>query len=397
MEIKLVMAELRLREAIQDQNMKWFFDVIDGKQGPERNEHFLSFLNCHRVLGLAGHLNADFAKKNKSHRQQVLCESLKKCAELMTIKKRFDEASIRFFVLKGMALSQFLYQDFSVRQSCDIDILIEPQNSLAANEILRELGYTNEFGYDVTEKNINIIQSRSHDVQYINQAKQVKVECHFKVRENNLLFAESFENLWQRRQVIDIQSQAFNFFSMNDLLIYLCMHGAHHFYTKLSWLMDVAELIKRFEFDFDAILSHAYQLNCERLVAVSIVLASELMNQPVPKLIQDAYQKDHVAARLRKWSLIGLQGKMMKNNELIGTFLQLYLVNRKGYKITCLKKRLRASYHGVLKHNLPHWVLYIMPVVDLCATTLRGLRFFSKKLLKSCAPVAKNLFLVKDK
>lgn len=364
MEFKPVMRLKHLRQEIRSEKAQQLFRLIDGLPIDYCDQDFLNYLAAHRIIGVLGSLNPDFAQQAKTQRQNVLCESLKKFAALVEIKQQFKEAGIRFFVLKGLVLSQLLYGDFSIRQSCDIDILIEPVNSFKADQIFRKLGYTNRANYIIREKDIPIIQKRAHDIGYVNAEKGVCFECHFRVKENEYLFNVPFEALWERRQTIRIQKHDFDFFGLEDLLIYLSMHGAHHHYARLHWLMDVSMLIQTYTFDFDRLLKQAKNLNCERVFCVSILLACEMLDRPVPMPVKSAFEKDKVAVSIKNWCLLAISARQKPLRKLLAPHLQMQLLAKPAYKWACLKNRFIGRHNAYLKFGLPKCVFYLTPIIE---------------------------------
>ncbi len=77
-----------------------------------------------------------------------------------------------------------------------------------------------------------------------------------------------------------------------DLLLVLCVHAAKHVWIQLSWLCDIAQLVKSSQLDWDAIHDEARRLGIERIVTLNLFLAHELLGSAMPPAIQKRLGED---------------------------------------------------------------------------------------------------------
>jgi len=61
--------------------------------------------------------------------------------QLREIIEGFQEEGVRVLVLRGPALAFSLYPDPAMRPSCDLDLLVLPEQVVQARGILEDLGY----------------------------------------------------------------------------------------------------------------------------------------------------------------------------------------------------------------------------------------------------------------
>ena len=132
-------------------------------------------------LGLLG----DDEISKKFAKQQLIavyrCENAD--YELQQVSSVFEENGIVFVPLKGSIIRQFYPQEW-MRTSCDIDILIKPQDLNKAIDALKEkLSYTVE-----DEKNY-------HDVSLFSPSG-VHLELHFNIQENMDPLDSVLKNVW---------------------------------------------------------------------------------------------------------------------------------------------------------------------------------------------------------
>jgi hypothetical protein len=66
-------------------------------------------------------------------------------------------------------------------------------------------------------------------------------------------------------------------FTPEDLLVYLCEHGAEHSWIRLEWLVAVAELVRSGQVgDWERVTRWARELGTTRRVRAALLLANEL-------------------------------------------------------------------------------------------------------------------------
>ena len=126
--------------------------------------------------------------KLKDTCKQILLNSIfqyqKQNLELMKIRNVFEENQINFIPLKGSVIRDF-YPEPWLRTSCDIDILVRPDDLERATNVLIHNGYT-------------FIEKGSHDVSFFSE-NNVHLELHYNVVEKEYKIAnvsEVFENIW---------------------------------------------------------------------------------------------------------------------------------------------------------------------------------------------------------
>lgn len=73
---------------------------------------------------------------------QAGARSLVAGRQIQRIAGTLQDAGIPVLLLKGPALARTLYPDMALRQSSDIDLLVQPQNIPATEDILGTLGYS---------------------------------------------------------------------------------------------------------------------------------------------------------------------------------------------------------------------------------------------------------------
>ena len=93
-----------------------------------------------------------------------------------------------------------------------------------------------------------------------------------------------------------------------ELLLYLCVHGAISEWCRLKWLCDIPELLA---FDrsivLERVITRAKQLGVSRMLAQGLLLAHELLDLPLLPAIAALARQDSIVRNLveqARWALL---------------------------------------------------------------------------------------------
>jgi len=98
--------------------------------------------------------------------------------------------------------------------------------------------------------------------------------------------------LWSSLKHSRIAGREVPSLSPESLMLFLCMHGAKHMWSRLQWLGDVARLI-RSQLDWARAMELAAEAGCERPVLLGLLLSSELLKASVPEAILERARGVH--------------------------------------------------------------------------------------------------------
>ena len=194
-------------------------------------------------------------------------------AELGRIQKLFTTANIRVLPYKGPALALAAYGDLALRQAGDLDLLVAPENAPAAEQILAGAGYV------VRPNQSSVTDASAHDYhrEFQHPERQTIVELHWRVVGECFSFAPKFETLWQCGEDLAIGDHVSRIMSPQDTLLVLAAHGMKHFWSRLGWICDVAELMRRHPTaDWQKTVDVAEQLGGKKIVLLAMQLAHDV-------------------------------------------------------------------------------------------------------------------------
>lgn len=222
--------------------------------------------------------------------------------ELARLVQRLEQAGIRVMPLKGPVLAFMLYGNLTLRQGGDLDLLVDPARFWEAERILLDAGYTRlQPDFELSPAQALAHFKTNHHSIYRHSVHGFEVELHWQWTQNALLFPLSFEEAWQKRIPLTIGGVTMTTLPREDLLLYLCVHGAVSEWCRLKWLCDIPEMLALVQpIGLEQIITRARQLGVSRLLAQGMLLAHEMLDTPLPPVITALAQQERIVSTLVK-------------------------------------------------------------------------------------------------
>jgi len=170
--------------------------------------------------------------------------------QLREIIKAFKEEGVRVLVLRGPALAWSLYPDPAMRPSCDLDLLVLPEQVVQARGILEDLGYKCLAKRFETSRDFFREECFIH---HENPGNKFPVDLHWVHWELHPFFKGSKEvdilDLFQRAWKVETPTLAFETLHPVDYLIHSAIHLVmiHRNEMRLSWIYDTALLAQHLQ------------------------------------------------------------------------------------------------------------------------------------------------------
>ncbi|HTQ58584.1 MAG TPA: nucleotidyltransferase family protein [Candidatus Solibacter sp.] len=221
-------------------------------------------------------------------------------AELFRLFERFSAVGLEALVIKGPVLSVRCYGDAGSRLYGDLDLIVRDRDILRATELMADLGYEAR----VSRAAIHAKKAPG-EYAFRQPGTRLLVEFHtektFRYHPRPL----PVEKLFQRRVRVKIDSQNIPALSPEDELILICIHGAKHFWERLTYIADVAAFVSRQVLDWERVKSAAAEVAAQRMLYVGLRLAADVLGAPVPEAIVAAGRSDQtvegLAKRILRW------------------------------------------------------------------------------------------------
>jgi hypothetical protein len=201
--------------------------------------------------------------------------------QLLDLLRAFATEGIAVVPVKGPALAESLYRDPALRPFSDLDILVRPRDVPAALRLLSREGYSlaSHMARVPTPTLLNL-----NFELLLHRKQRAPVDLQWKVGLADYPFCIDPEMLWRSLTRCQIAGSEAASLSAEALMLFLCVHGAKHAWSRLQWLGDVARLV-RAQPDWESTMKFAAEAGCRRPLLLALLLAHELLEAPVPQEI----------------------------------------------------------------------------------------------------------------
>lgn len=242
----------------------------------------------------------DVLARLREHRLRISAASLRQAAELARLAGLFAAEGINLLPLKGVVLSQQLYEDPGMRVSGDLDLMVQPDQCEKVGEILEREGYCcGLHGNPLTGKQKEHLRKHEYHLAYSNENKHISIELHWSIGE--LWLPEHLRLLWENSYASDWAGRPVRMLDPDILLLSLCDHGARHRFCCMKWLSDVARLFAiRPSPDISRLLHFAELFDLKRTLAHTALLVHWVYGLPLDEELVKLADADPVAASLSR-------------------------------------------------------------------------------------------------
>ncbi|MEA3335519.1 MAG: nucleotidyltransferase family protein [Chloroflexota bacterium] len=266
-------------------------------QGPVDWTSLARLAELHEVTGLVRHnlatLDLVEAVPEKPRQRitdgarQISFDMMVQARQAVLVLNRLEEAGIHPVYLKGIALADMVYGDFTLRPSIDIDLLVEKRDLEDACRVMQSLGFLDPEKDFVDFHLANGYALNLHGRLLTEQP--LAVEVHWALSPRGLIPLD-YALLRRRSEIFAIEGTPATRFSPEDMLLHQAMHLRKHRFVGLRWLCDAAELIRRFDtlLDWEYIVASSQSAGISTLLYAALSLSSDLLDSPVPPGVLDA-------------------------------------------------------------------------------------------------------------
>ena len=240
--------------------------------------------NC--LKAIPDEIQAQIREKFK----RVMLANMVMTGELLRILAKFQANDMEAIAFKGPSLAQSLYGGIALRQFGDLDILVHLKDVPRATEMLLLEGYN--LPYQLNEKQSSAFLQYAHHHHFYHPKSGITVEIHWRISSSIYSSKLDLDGIWDRSEQITIFGKKILNFSPEDILRVLCEHGARHNWQRLSWICDIAMLIKAKQLNWPDILMKTDTTGSLRAILLGLFLANELLCAPIPDEMLERIKAD---------------------------------------------------------------------------------------------------------
>jgi hypothetical protein len=238
--------------------LRWPQEAADGDriqrlaQQPIRWPHVLEIVDHHKVVPLFSRNLETFAPGYLPDEQAAVLRAsvvenahtcLSRTAHLVALHRLFREEQIDLRIFKGIPLAMAAFQDPTLRDAGDIDLLVAEKDIFKAGEILEARGYVRfEPQARLTPRRLRSYLAHQKDFSYEHPTAGLVIDLHWRLFRNAFLPANAgLKEVGE--DWINLGSERIPTFPAQRLLLYLCVHGALDGWLRLKWLADIGALL----------------------------------------------------------------------------------------------------------------------------------------------------------
>jgi hypothetical protein len=217
-------------------------------------------------------------------------------AELLRVLDLFEKAGIPAVPFKGPVLAAVAYGDLSLRIFGDLDILLREEDLGRARDVLVAQGYIPEFTFTPVQE--KAYRKAECALQLRHPGRNVVLELHWLLTERYLSIDLAGRGFWDRLHPVALAGRTVPAFAMEDLLLYLSVHGSKHRWERLEWLCSFVAVASQPGLDWEAVRRRARESGAERLLHMALLLSRDLLGLELPEEVRAAAERDRAAQDL---------------------------------------------------------------------------------------------------
>ena len=207
--------------------------------------------------------------------------SLALTAELIHVLELLKSVGVVAIPFKGPALAMAAYGSTALRSFADLDILVRESAVSESRTLLSANGYLPSFTLTRTEDKAYLKEECA--IQFRHPGRNIVIELHWRLTERYLSIDLPTEFLLNNCHTTTLAGRPILSFSLEDLLLYLCIHAGKHKWERLEWLSSIAAVIESNpDLPWPALAKRALSCGVDRIVKVTLLLTNELLHTPLP-------------------------------------------------------------------------------------------------------------------
>jgi len=195
-----------------------------------------------------------------------------------------EQAEVPVIPLKGVALSESLYGDATLRVSSDVDILVRRRDMARAFAVLVGLGYDGvDMEPEVGARNFDLLLASNIEYAFAPpESPRCPVELHWDIAWRWPRDASAIADLWGEARPRLFRGVEARALSPEWEILYLAVHAARHRWQALKWLVDVHEICVRGEVNWAEVWGKARRFGLVDVLRITLAACLALLETPIP-------------------------------------------------------------------------------------------------------------------
>ncbi len=211
--------------------------------------------------------------------------------ELTDLMQTLAAQGLPVLAYKGPLLAYALYGDTNLRQYNDLDLLIDVAEVPRASRLLQERGYQNLHPGN-TQYERRFIQ-KDCEYTFFWPEQHIYLDLHWNFVPRYFALRLDIPGFWQRAQMVRLEDREVLGLSAEDTLLMLSINAAKDFWSRLLALCDIAAVAQQTPaLDWPALWVRANAARAQRMLGLSLWLARDLLELPLPPFVEGQLAAD---------------------------------------------------------------------------------------------------------
>lgn len=285
-------------------------------------------------------------------------------AELRKVLQALDGLGVPVILLKGLALSEIVYEKSALRPMTDLDLLVPRDLVARAQETIHHLGFS---ALGTAEQQRDTEQNHRHlpALQRPGTPAMVEVHRHIVRRDSPLYF--DISGFWERSQAVSIAQTRTRILAPEDLLVHLSLNffldRRFHSVAALRQLCDVAESVRHYQhqIQWPMLVENLREYGVEGPVTSVLHQAKVLLGAPVPDELLQApslRSQDREMAHFLRRRVLDTRHWVARGLAAPGEKYQTRRVGAEALRRFVPSRRHLAQRHHRPAHGIRSFLLY---------------------------------------
>jgi len=219
-------------------------------------------------------------------------QAQKQAEELLRILSLFGEHDVFLLPYKGPTLTQRLYGDLALREFSDLDFMVLDSDIMKAQELIRSLGY--EFACVQDERELSEYIPKNRELQF-RRKDGMLLELHWRFATKIACVKNDPERFLQRFDLVEVGDKRVPTLALEAYFLILSIHATKHRWRELKLICDIAQILKYEDLEWSYVIREARDLGLQRMLAVGILLAQDLLGVSLSDSVTRALTRDRKA------------------------------------------------------------------------------------------------------
>ena len=216
----------------------------------------------------------------RKHYERNARRNIYLAAQLVLLLEALRAENIPAIPYKGPVLAALAYGDLTLREFDDLDLMIPHQHIANAFRRMIADGFKAEITAAAGQSAGQVVPGQ---YSFQKDGGRCHVELH---TERTLRYYPKrldIAELVSQSSSIPLAGHMVPSLAPESLLMVLGVHGSKHFWDRLTWICDIAELLQlQGGLQWDLAIEQARRFECERMVLLGSALANELLGVQLP-------------------------------------------------------------------------------------------------------------------